>query len=75
MNQISNSQKTPHISPLQASYGGVSCEDFGEKWSCYNGTALYVMFPLEQPHSMCYETDSVQNIVIIITIYLTPICT
>ena len=34
--------KTPHISPWQASYGGVFFEDFGENWLRYNGTALYL---------------------------------
>ena len=36
----SKTTKTPHTSPLQASYC-VFCEYFGEIWMCYNTTTLY----------------------------------
>ena len=39
MNQILESQQTPHSSTVRV-YWGVYCEDFGENWWHYNGTAL-----------------------------------
>ena len=42
LNQRLNSQMTPHTSPLRARYGVFFCEDLGENWPRYNGTALYM---------------------------------
>ena len=39
MNQTLNSQKTPHSSLSQSSYG---CMNFGENWQCDTGNALYI---------------------------------
>ena len=38
------SQKTPHTSPLRASFGVSIVKVFAENWPCYNGTALYHSF-------------------------------
>ena len=36
---------TPYLT-LTGELWGVSCEDFGEKWSCYNGTELYEIWAI-----------------------------
>ena len=41
MNNIIESQHTPHISPSRASYGVSVVTIFEENWPRYNGTALY----------------------------------
>ena len=43
INQNMYSRKTPHTSPVRASYGlwGVFCEEFREKWPRHNGAALH----------------------------------
>ena len=45
INRNSYSQQTPHITPsyltLTGKLWGVYCEEFGENWLRYNGTALY----------------------------------
>ena len=41
VNQDLYSQHTSHISPSPASFWVVYCEEFGENWVPYNGTALY----------------------------------
>ena len=33
---------TAYLAPMDE-LQGVYCEDFGENWQCYNGTALYYM--------------------------------
>ena len=43
MNQILESQQTPHYLAIIGELWGVYCEDFGENWPCYNGTALYIL--------------------------------
>ena len=41
VNQITESQHTPYLA-LKGQLWHVYCEDFGENWPCYNGTALYI---------------------------------
>ena len=36
-----SAKDTPYLA-LTGELWGVFCEDFGENWPCYNGTALYL---------------------------------
>ena len=38
---IELTKDTPYLA-LTGELLGVCCEDFGENWPCYNGTALYL---------------------------------